>query len=396
VSVAAVEHLRRVELPAHWPDALNPKVLGQIDRPRPFLAFDLETVSNRYRHLVGCLPGVDCYYALKCNSEPEVLKMLASLGSRFEIASAGELELLSPVGVDPADVVYSNPVKPPEHIASTFKAGVWRYAFDSIGELEKLAEHAPGSAVYVRLRVDDSTSIFPLSRKFGAPPSEARELLVAAREFGLRPYGVTFHVGSQCTEPSAWRKAITVVGRLLRKLADQGVRLEMLNMSGGFPARYADPVPSMGQIAGTIEPALRTLLPYVPRHVAVEPGRFIAAESAVLVAGVIGREVRAGENWLYLDVGAYNGLIETQQTGNRWRFPLWSSCADHATAPHELFTVTGPTCDSSDTTFVGVPLPATINVGDSVYVGSAGAYTLGYASSFNGFAPPSTIYVGDR
>jgi ornithine decarboxylase len=396
VSVAAVEHLRRVELPAHWPDALHPQVLEQIDRPRPFLACDLDTVRNRYRHLVGCLPGVDCYYALKCNSEPEVLKALASLGSRFEIASAGELELLGPVSVDPADVVYSNPVKPPEHIASTFKAGVWRYAFDSIGELEKLAEHAPGSSVYVRLRVDDSTSIFPLSRKFGAPPTEARELLVAAREFGLQPYGVTFHVGSQCTAPSAWRKAITVVGRLLRKLADQGVRLEMLNMSGGFPARYADPVPSMGQIAGTIEPALRTLLPYVPRHIAVEPGRFIVAESAVLVASVIGREVRAGENWLYLDVGAYNGLIETQQTANRWRFPLWSSCEDHSTAPHELFTVTGPTCDSSDTTFVGVALPATIDVGDSVYVGSAGAYTLGYASSFNGFAPPSTVYVGDR
>jgi ornithine decarboxylase len=396
VSVAAVEHHRRVELPAHWPDALHPDVLAQLDHATPYLAFDLATVRNRYRHLVGCLPGVDCYYALKCNSEPEVLETLAGLDSRFEIASAGELALLGPLGVDPADVVYSNPVKPPAHIASTFEAGVWRYAFDSIGELEKIAEHAPGSSVYVRLRVDDSNSLFPLSRKFGAPANEARDLLLAAREFGLKPYGVTFHVGSQCTSPSAWRKAITIAGRLLRKLADDGVRLEMLNMSGGFPARYADPVPSIGQIAGTIEPALRTLLPYVPRHLAVEPGRFLVAESAVLAAGVIGREVRAGENWLYLDVGAYNGLIETHQTGNRWRFPLWSSCKQHATASHELFTITGPTCDSSDTTFVGMMLPSTIEVGDSIYVGSAGAYTLSYASSFNGFAPPSTVYLGDR
>jgi ornithine decarboxylase len=127
----------------------------------------------------------------------------------------------------------------------------------------------------------------------------------------------------------------------------------------------------------------------VPRHVAVEPGRYLVAESSVMVAGVIGRESRAGENWLYLDVGAYNGLIETQQTANRWSYPLWSSLANHADAPHEMFTVTGPTCDSSDTMFLNEPLPASIDVGDSVYVGSAGAYTLSYASSFNGFPPPS-------
>jgi ornithine decarboxylase len=396
VSVAVVEHQSPVEFPPHWPDALRPELLARIEHPTPYLICDLATVRDRYRRLVACLPGIDCYYALKCNSAPEVLETLDGLGSRFEIASVGELAKLEPLGIDPADVVYSNPVKPPEHIDATFKAGVWRFAFDSLNELEKLAQHAPGAAVYVRLRVDDSKSIFPLSRKFGAPAHEARDLMLAAREFGLRPYGVTFHVGSQCTAPSAWRKAITIVGRLLTKLADEGVRLEMLNMSGGFPARYAEPVPSIGQIAGTIEPALRTLLPYRMRHVAVEPGRHLVAESAVLVSRVIGREVRAGENWLYLDVGAYNGLIETHQTGNRWRFPLWSSCEDHATVPQELFTITGPTCDSSDTTFVAMMLPATIGIGDCLYIGSAGAYTLSYASSFNGFPPPAPIYVGER
>jgi ornithine decarboxylase len=164
-------------------------------------------------------------------------------------------------------------------------------------------------------------------------------------------------------------------------------------MSGGFPARYVDPVPSLGQIAGTIEPALRALLPYTPRHIAVEPGRYLVAEAGVLVSRVIGREVRAGENWLYLDVGAYNGLIETQQTANRWQFPLWTSCAEHAATPHELFTVTGPTCDSSDTVFLDTMLPASIAVGDRVYIGSTGAYTLSYASRFNGFELPSTVYV---
>jgi ornithine decarboxylase len=265
-----------------------------------------------------------------------------------------------------------------------------------VGELRKLATHAPGSAVYVRLRVDDSTSTFPLSRKFGADLEEAHALLLQARELGLRPYGVTFHVGSQCGTTIAWRQAIAAAGRLMAGLLADGVRLEMLDLGGGFPARYGsagDGVPSLVDIAGTIFAALDEL-PYRPPMLTAEPGRHLVAESAVLVAEVIGREVRGGENWVYLDVGAYNGLMETLQTGNQWRFPLWTSRADHDRVPHETFTVTGPSCDSSDTMFYGVELPSTIDVGDRVYIGSTGAYTLSYASDFNGFPVPGQVFVG--
>jgi ornithine decarboxylase len=113
-----------------------------------------------------------------------------------------------------------------------------------------------------------------------------------------------------------------------------------------------------------------------------------------MVASVLGREVRAGENWLYLDIGAYHGMMETQQTVQQWRFPLWTSRTDHALVPHLPFTVTGPSCDSSDTMFYGVNLPSTIDVGDKLYIGSAGAYTLSYASHFNGFPPPEPVFVG--
>jgi len=204
---------------------------------------------------------------------------------------------------------------------------------------------------------------------------------------------VTFHVGSQCTSASAWRQALTATGRLLTTLQSDGIELEMLNLSGGFPARYTEPVPSMGEIAGAISPALNALLPYVPPKLAVEPGRFLVAESAVLAASVIGRERRAGENWIYLDVGAYNGLIETRQA-THWTYPLWTSRPDHSIAPQEVFTVTGPTCDSSDTLFPSAHLPATLEVDDVVYIGSTGAYTLSYGSSFNGFAPPASLFVG--
>ena len=389
-----VDHQARLEIPAHWPNALHPRALAEIDVPTPFLACDLDAVAERYERFTADLPGVDVHYAMKCNSSEEVLRTLAAYGSGFEVASLGELRMLQAIGVDAAEVLYSNPIKPPAHIAEAYKAGLWRFSFDSEGELHKLAQHAPGSAVYIRLRVDDSTSIFPLSRKFGAEAHEARALLQLARELGLRPYGVTFHVGSQCGTTSAWRQAIAAAGRLMAALLEDGIRLEMLDLGGGFPARYVERVPSLANVAESIYQGLDELLPYRPGTLVAEPGRHLVAESAVMVASVLGREVRAGENWVYLDVGAYNGLMETQQTVNQWRFPLWSSRADHAFVPHQPFTVTGPSCDSSDTMFFGVALPTTIDVGDRLYIGSAGAYTLSYASSFNGFPPPQPVFVG--
>ena len=165
--------------------------------PTPFLACDLDTVADRYRSLMAALPAARCFYAVKCNSAAPVIRTMAALGSSFEVASWGELEALIELGIDPAEVLYSNTVKPASHIAASAEAGLWRFAFDSEGELHKIAKHAPGAAVYVRLRVDDSSSVFPLSRKFGTEASTARDLLLLARELGLTPYGVTFHVGSQ-------------------------------------------------------------------------------------------------------------------------------------------------------------------------------------------------------
>jgi ornithine decarboxylase len=387
-------HRAGVHLPRQWPAALHPDELARVDQPTPYLLCDLGTIADRYDNLMTALPGVRPYYAMKCNPTTEVLRTLAGRGAGFEVASIGELRALEAIGVDPADVLYSNPVKPPAHVAAAHAAGLWRFSFDSVGELHKLAAHAPGSAVFVRLRVDDSTSVFPLSRKFGAEAHEARELLLLADTLGLVPYGITFHVGSQCATPMAWRQAIAAAGRLMAQLAQDGLELEMLNIGGGFPARYTEPVPAIGQIADAVMPALAELLPYRPKELAAEPGRHLVAESAVMVASVLGREVRAGENWVYLDVGAYNGLMETQQTVGQWRFPLWTSRADHAQVAHLPFTVTGPSCDSSDTMFYGVALPSTIDVGDQVYIGSAGAYTLSYASAFNGFSPPAALFTG--
>lgn len=383
-----------LEVPRHWPSSLHPSTLSRLDLPTPFLACDLSLLRCRLTSFERALPGVRPFYAVKCNSDPEVLRTVADHGAGFEIASVGELAMLRALGVDPEGVLYSNTVKPASHVAGAADAGVWRFAVDSEGELDKIARNAPGSAVYVRVRVDDSSSVFPLSRKFGAEAHHARALLQQAENLGLRPYGLTFHVGSQCASATAWVQAIAGMGRLMRQLKADGIELEMLDIGGGFPARYGERVPTIGEIGNVVGRALDELLPYRPALVAAEPGRHLVAETAVMVASVLGREERAGEEWLYLDVGAYNGLMETQQTVGQWRFPLWTSRTDHGAVEQAPFTVTGPSCDSADTMFYGALLPVTIAEGDRLFVASAGAYTLSYASHFNGFPPPRTHFVG--
>jgi ornithine decarboxylase len=382
------------EVAVQWPASLAPDTLAVIDMPTPYLVTDLDVVARRHAAFTAALPGVHTCYAMKCNPSPEILRTLAARGSGFEIASLGELRILQTLGVDPAEVLYSNPVKPPSHIAEAYRAGLWRFSFDSPNELAKIAEYAPGAAVYVRLRVDDSTSVFPLSRKFGTDAEDAYDLMLLARRLGLRPYGITFHVGSQCTSAKAWHHAIGTAAGLMNKLAADGVTIEMLDLGGGFPARYTGDVPTIEEIGAVVTSAITSLLPYRPALLVAEPGRHLVAEASVLAATVIGREMRGDEHWLYLEVGAYNGLMEVLQTPGGWDFPLWTSRPDHAEVAQLDFVLTGPTCDSSDTIAFGVPLPATIAVGDVVYLGSTGAYTLSYASAFNGFPPPTPVYVG--
>ncbi|HEV8624958.1 MAG TPA: type III PLP-dependent enzyme [Acidimicrobiia bacterium] len=378
---------------AAWSPGLSLVRLNAIAEETPFLVCDLDTIERRYQELTDLLPGLVVFFAMKSNSAGTILRTVHELGGSFEVASAAEMRLAQSAGAEPANMLYSNPVKPPQHIVEAVSAGLDRFAFDSEAEVRKLAACAPGASVYARIRVDDHTSVFPLSRKFGASVERAGDLLLLASSLGLVPYGITFHVGSQCTNPMAWEWAIEQCGVVMRRLLRAGVRLEMLNIGGGLPARYTSPVPALSLVGAVISEALRRL-PYQPPLLAAEPGRYLVAESGVLAATVIGIDRRDGDRWVYLDVGGYNGMMEAVQTGGRWHFPLLTSRPDHFRAATVPTTVTGPSCDSSDTLFYGAALPATLEVGDRVYIGTAGAYTSSYASSFNGFPPPRLLYVG--
>jgi ornithine decarboxylase len=365
--------------------AVDPLTATAIDRlpwRTPYLLMDLDRVERSYRSLLDAL-GVDAlHYAVKCNPDKRVLTRLHRAGCRFEIASYPELAQLRAIGVRPADVLYSNPVKPVEHVRRAFRAGCRRFAVDGLAELRKLAAHAPGSAVYVRLRTTGESGV-PSEGKFGVDACEARRLLRSAVDFGLRPFGLTFHVGSQMTRPTAWAEAILGVADLLARLDRDGIRLSMLDIGGGFPARYDGDAPDPYEYGAYTRQAL-DLLPYRP-YVVAEPGRGLVADAGVLVSTVIGTATRAGRDWVHVDVGAFNGLMEALETGNALAFPLSDSLG---TAEQRPFHLTGPTCDSQDTIMFDAALSAGIGAGDRVHIRTAGAYTTAYAARFNGFEIP--------
>jgi ornithine decarboxylase len=371
-------------------DPLASAALDARTHRTPYLLMDLDRVTQAYHRLAAALPVDAIHYAVKCNPHPLVLTALHRAGCRFEVASFPELATLRKIGVRPADVLFSNPVKPPHHIARAHRAGCWRYAADSSAELHKLAAHAPGAAVYVRLRpCTPATSIVASEGKFGVDPTQAYELLLTARVLGLQPYGLTFHVGSQMTQPGAWQKALDQVGALATRLAIAGIHLEMIDIGGGFPACYGHPVPSLDAYGEQIGRALDRL-PYRP-HIVAEPGRAIVAEAGVMVSTVIGTARRADRDWAHLDVGAFNGLMEALETGNTLNYPV----SDSRRSNRQPWHLTGPTCDSQDTILLDTALSADLACGDRVYIGSTGAYTTAYAAPFNGFDIPAVLCVAD-
>ena len=365
---------------------LSPAELGKLNHPTPYLLMDLDAVEGAYHAITDALPDVAIRYATKCNPDPRILGRLHTAGSGFEIASYSELQTLTSLGVHAEQVIFSSPVKPWTHIREAASAGVWRFAFDSTTELDKLATHAPGAAVYARLATGSPGSKVPSEGKFGVAGGQAVELMRYARSLGLDPYGIAYHVGSQMTDPRAWEDATRRSAAVLRELQAHGITLRMLNIGGGFPARYTDPVPDLSDYGACIRRAVARHLPY-PIQLCAEPGRALVAEAGVLVATIIGTAERAGRSWLHLDVGAFNGMMETLLTQNRLVYPLADS---RAAAERCAYHITGPTCDSQDTMFLGVSLSRGLVPGDQVYIYTAGAYTTCYASAFNGFSAPAS------
>ena len=376
---------------------MTPKVVRFLDDVRPAtpcLVLDVDRVEENYRALSQALPLARIYYAVKANPAAPILDRLTGLGSAFDAASWEEIAMCLEAGADAADISFGNTVKKESAIIRAFDAGVRMFAFDSEGELEKLARSAPGSRVYCRLLVENEGADWPLSHKFGCSVETARDLMIRAKELGLDPYGLSFHVGSQQRDAVAYEAAIAKVGMLFTDLSERGVNLRMVNLGGGFPVRYSNDVPGIDHFANTIMAAMTKAFGNAIPEMIVEPGRFVVGDAGVVSSEVVLVSRKAKDDpvrWVYLDIGRFGGLAETEGESIKYRLRT----------PHDggrmgPVAIAGPTCDGADILYekANYRLPLALRSGDRLDLLSAGAYVTTYAAqSFNGFQPLAEHYI---
>ncbi|WP_166268685.1 type III PLP-dependent enzyme [Marinobacter caseinilyticus] len=361
----------------------------------PFVVIDTATIDRQYDELVEGFPYASVYYAVKANPAPEILTMLRDKGSNFDIASVYELEKVLAHDVTPDRISFGNTIKKSKDIRTFFEKGVRLFATDSEADLRNIAKAAPGAKIYVRILTEGTlTADWPLSRKFGCQTDMAMDLLILARDLGLVPYGVSFHVGSQQREIGAWDAALGKVKVIFERLKDEdGIELKMINMGGGFPANYITRTNDLKTYAEEIERFIREDFGTDFPEIIIEPGRSLISNAGILVSEVvlISRKSRTAlHRWVYTDVGKFSGLIETLDESIK--FPIFVEKSGEL----EDVVIAGPTCDSADIMYENYKygLPLNLAIGDRMYWLSTGAYTTTYSAiEFNGFPPLKDYYV---
>jgi ornithine decarboxylase len=354
----------------------------------PCLIVDLEVVAENYRAFSRALPDSRIFYAVKANPAPEILRLLASLGSSFDTASVAEIEMALDAGASPERISYGNTIKKERDIARAYELGIRLFAVDCHEEVDKIARAAPGARVFCRVLTDGKGAEWPLSRKFGCVPELAVEVLRHAHVCGLEAYGVSFHVGSQQTDLQAWDRALADARRVFGALAEEGITLRMVNMGGGFPTRYLRDVPGAQAYGRAIFSALRKHFGNRLPETIIEPGRGMVGNAGVIKSEVVLISRKSADDpvrWVYLDIGKFGGLAETMDEAIR--YPIVTPRDGDEMAPCVL---AGPTCDSADVLYerMPYPLPLSLTIGDEVLIEGTGAYTTTYASvAFNGFEP---------
>ena len=354
----------------------------------PCLVVDLDVVRDNFRAFEKAMPESKIYYAVKANPAPEILRLLASMGSSFDTASVAEIEMAMDAGAPAERISFGNTIKKERDVARAFELGIRLYAVDSVEEVEKVARAAPGSRVFCRVLADGEGAEWPLSRKFGCVPEMAVDVLRHAKSLGLDAYGVSFHVGSQQTDLSAWDRALGDAKMVFEKLAAEGIALGMVNMGGGFPTRYLKDVPA-AQAYG------QAIFEYLSKHFGnnipetiIEPGRGMVGNAGVIRSEVVLISKKADNDnvrWVFLDIGKFGGLAETMDEAIR--YPIVTSRDADEKSPCVL---AGPTCDSADVLYekAPYPLPLSLTIGDEVLIEGTGAYTTTYSAvAFNGFEP---------
>lgn len=360
----------------------------------PLLVLDIDVVRDNYLTFARALPDTRVFYAVKANPAPEILELLAKLGSCFDCASIGEIEMALAAGATADRISFGNTIKKERDIQRAFERGISMFAVDCEAEVEKVARVAPGAKIFCRILCDGADAEWPLSRKFGCVPEMAPRVLEHGHRLGLVAHGVSFHVGSQQRNPEVWDAALASAAWIFREMGERGINLGMVNLGGGFPTKYLKEIPGVESYGSAIFRALRKHFGNNIPETIIEPGRGMVGNAGVIEAEVVlvsqksdaADEVR----WVYLDIGKFGGLAETMDESIRYR--IVTEHDEDRTIPCVL---AGPTCDSADVLYekTPYPLPISLAIGDKVLIEGAGAYTTTYAAvAFNGF-PPLQSYV---
>ncbi|MFZ3357575.1 MAG: type III PLP-dependent enzyme [Xanthobacteraceae bacterium] len=360
----------------------------------PCLVVDLDVVRENYRAFAKALPDSRVFYAVKANPAPELLSILAALGSCFDTASVAEIEMVLAAGATAERISFGNTIKKERDIARAFALGVRLFAVDSKAEVEKIGRAAPGAKVFCRFLFGCAGAEWPLSRKFGCDPEMAVDVLDHAQKLGLEPCGVSFHVGSQQRRTAAWDEALKSAAAIFRACADRGINLTMVNLGGGFPTKYLRDVPAVESYGRSIFRALRKHFGNRIPETIIEPGRGMVGNAGLIEAEVVlvsNKSEHDHVRWVYLDIGKFGGLAETMDESIR--YPIKTPRDGDEVGPCVL---AGPTCDSADVMYEKRPydLPVSLEIGDKVLIEGTGAYTATYAAvAFNGFAPLRTFHI---
>ncbi len=369
----------------------NNEFLETLSYETPFFLFSKNKIRDNFKEFQKYFSNSIVYYAMKANSEPELLRILFDAGAGFEVASKYELELLKKIKVPAEKIIYGTAVKPLSHIKKFHAYGVDKYAFDSIQELDKIASIAPSSKVYCRLIVNDTGSVYKFSEKFGADTKNAVILLEHAKSLGLHPYGISFHVGSQASNKKAWANALATLSPVIKNLKENNINLDIINLGGGYPCTKYNSFEEdfdLKDISRYIYEQYKKL-PYSPKLI-LEPGRVIVADTGILVTSVIAKIKRRENTWLFLDAGVYNGLFESlaYQGSTRYKITCTRSTGN---VGESLFALAGPTGDSWDVITREAFLPEDIDIGDKLVFHDVGSYNTVCMNRFNGF-PATKVY----
>ena len=360
----------------------------------PLFILDHDKIRENYRTFKKHLPRVQCYYAVKANSTQQIIETLFKEGSSFDVASYNEfMQVYQYIKhFDKKDkkhfvwdkIIFSNTIKDKATL-SKIKQYKPLVTYDNIDELKKLKDHCETAGLIVRLKVPDTGSQVEMSSKFGAEPADAQKLIQQAFDMGLKVEGISFHVGSQCTNFDNFTSALAITSEIFNDARKKGFNLNLVDIGGGFPVPYDPQVPEFKVLASLLNSEFKRLFPD-DIEILAEPGRFIVATAATLVSEIIGKARRDGKVFYHINDGVYHTFSGVVY--DHW-IPNFSALKE---GEKEICAVVGPTCDSFDKITLSAELPANLEVGDFLFTENIGAYSTASSTKFNGFDGAKIIH----